>query len=271
MKTQLFLAFVAIMFCKISVGQSVAISPSRLYYKVAVGEYRTQEVTLTNSSKTKQAFTVSFSDFEPVGINGKSSFMKKGESENSCSQWLSATPSFFELEPGQAQKVKVLIQVPSTPDANKVKWAAMQVKLTKEKNSSDSNDKNSIGLGVTETFQFVVHIFQSPPTVTYRSAEISSFREITTLTDTARFVAIMVKNTGEAILDCASYIELTNLQTGTEQRYKPFAFTLLPGAEREVKFSVPRSQPKGKYSLLGVIDYGSKENVQAAEIEMVFD
>ncbi|MBK8585594.1 MAG: hypothetical protein IPN88_09270 [Bacteroidetes bacterium] len=114
-------------------GQNVSISPSRLYYKTPIGEYKTQEINITNSSPNKQAFVVSFSDFEPAGIEGKSRFMKAGESENTCSQWLSATPSFFELDPGATQKVQVLLQVPASPEANKVKWAAMQIKLAKRK------------------------------------------------------------------------------------------------------------------------------------------
>lgn len=249
-------------------AQNVSISPSRLYYKTAIGEYKTQEVTITNSSISKQSFNISFSDFEPAGIQGKSQFMKSGESPNSCSPWLTATPSFFELEPGQSQKVQVLMQVPSTPEANKVKWAAMQVKLTKEKVAADLKEKDAIGMGIMETFQFVVHVFQSPPTVTFKSAEIQNFSEITQASDTMRILALRVKNNGEAILDCASYMELTNTQSGDEQRQKPFAFTLLPGAQREIKFYLPKTLQKGKYSILGVVDYGSRENVQAAELEL---
>ena len=254
--------------CAIVNAQNVAISPSRLYYKTAIGEYKTQEINITNSSTVKQAFVVSFGDFEPIGIEGKSKFMKPGESENSCSQWLSATPSFFELEPGQTQKVQVLITVPSSPESNKVKWAAMQIKLAKEKKGGEAGDKNSMGLGITETFQFVIHIFQSPPTLVNKSAELVSFREMTTPSDTTRILAVKVKNNGETILDCATYLEFTHLQSGSEQRQKPFAFTLLPGSSREVKFSVPTNLNKGKYSVLGVVDFGSRENVLAAEMEL---
>lgn len=250
-------------------GQNVSISPSRLYYKTAIGEYKTQEINITNSSRNKQAFVISFSDFEPAGIEGKSKFMKPGESENSCSQWLSATPSFFELEPGATQKVQVLLQVPATPEANKVKWAAMQIKLAKEKQGAESGDKNAIGLGITETFQFVVHVFQSPPTVVDKSAELVSFREMpSSETDSTRILLLKVKNNGESILDCASYLEYTHLQSGKDDRQKPFAFTLLPGASREIKFAIPKELAKGKYSVLGVVDFGSRENVLAAEMEV---
>jgi len=248
-------------------AQNVSLAPSRLYYKVSLGEYKSQTVTVTNNSSGKQSFTISFSDFEAPGSEGKSKFMEIGESENSCSKWLSASPSFFEIEAGQTQQVTVLLQVPNLPEANKVKWSAMKIKLAKEKQTASLNDPKAVGMGVTETFQFVVHIFQSPPSVIYKNAEIESFKEIDSRSDSSRVLALMVKNSGEAILDCASYLEVTNLQTGDENRLKPFAYTILPGGSRNVKFNLP-GLSKGNYSVLGVVDYGSKENVQAAELQI---
>ncbi len=269
MKTKILIVIVLINIAITHVySQNVAISPSRLYYKSALGEYKVQEVTITNNSTNNQSFVVSFGDFEASGAQGKSRIMKAGESPNSCSQWLSADPSFFELEAGKTQKIKVLLQVPASPDANKVKWASMQIKLAKEKSGSDLKDNNAIGLGVTESFQFVIHIFQSPPTVTEKSAEIESFKEITTADDTSRIVMLRVNNSGEAILDCVSYLELTNLNNGREERQKPIAYTLLPGSARELKFQLPTTLEDGKYSLLGVVDFGSRENMQAAETEI---
>lgn len=254
---------------KITTAQNVSISPSRLYFKTPVGEYKEQEVSITNSSTLSQSFAISFGDFEPSGNAGKSKIMKQGESENSCAKWMSAEPSFFEVEPGQTKKIKVLLQIPSSPEANKVKWAAMQIKLAKEKTPKDNSDENTIGLGITETFQFVVHVFQSPPSVTLKNAEIETFKEISMPGDSTRTVMLRVKNSGEAILDCVSYLEFTNLNSGLEERQKPIAYTLLPGSSRELKFPISTALPEGKYSLLGVVDYGSKENVQAAETEVM--
>ncbi len=270
MKTKKITLISLLSFAALSMNaQNVSISPSRLYYKTPVGESKVQEVTLTNSSTSSQSFIVSFGDFEPSGVQGKSKIMKAGESENSCSQWLSADPSFFELGAGETKKIKVLMQVPSAPEANKVKWASMMVKMAKEKMPQAEGDKDMIGMGITETFQFVIHIFQSPPTVTLKNAQIESFSEITTDNDSMRIVMMRVNNSGEAILDCVSYLEYTNLGNGTEERQKPIAYTLLPGASREIKFTLSPSLMEGKYSVLGVVDYGSRENVQAAETEIV--
>ena len=80
-------------------------------------------------------------------------------------------------------------------------------------------------MGVNETFQFVAHVFQTPPSVTLKSAEIESFKDLAAEGERARLLVMRIRNTGEAILDCASYLEFTNLQTGEEERIKPIAFT----------------------------------------------
>ncbi|MCC9166469.1 hypothetical protein [Pontibacter harenae] len=248
-------------------AQNVSIAPSRLYYKVSVGDYKTQVIKITNSSTATQAFNISFGDFEPNGILGKSTIMQSGESPNSCAKWLTATPSFVEIEPGQTKDVEVLLEVPNDQEANKVKWSTMIVRLTKERKGGEQGDQKSLGMGISETFQFVLHIFQTPPSITNKQAEIINFKEERVGEDGTRMLTILARNTGDAILDCASYLNATNLQTGSEERIALLAFTLLPGATREVRFKVPPTLPKGKYSILGVLDYGSRDAVQAAEMD----
>lgn len=249
-------------------AQSASVSPSRLYYNVAPGEYKSQTVKVTNSSQKTASFTVTFGDFESKGNQGKTTPLKPGESEHSCAAWLSASPSFFELQPGETKEIQVLLQLPNTPDASKVKWATMMVKLASERTSPLDKDANNIGMGIVQSFQFVIHIFQTPPNVTNKQAEIKSFKDITTPADTACILSLQVNNTGEAILDCASYVELTQLKTGVTQRLPVKAFSMLPGGEREIKFILPKTLEKGRYSVLGVVDYGSKEAIQAAELEI---
>ncbi|MBK7573643.1 MAG: hypothetical protein IPI10_19355 [Bacteroidetes bacterium] len=114
--------------------------------------------------------------------------MKAGESENSCSQWLNATPSFFELDPGATQKVQVLLQVPASPKAKQSKMGCNADQTCKREKVLMAAIKTQ-SFGIAETFQFVVHVFQSPPTVVDKSAELISFREISTPTDSTRVLA----------------------------------------------------------------------------------
>lgn len=246
-------------------AQSASVSPSRLYFDVPLGEYKTRSIKVTNNSQNTQAFQISFADFESPGIDGKTLMMKPGESEHSCSEWLSANPSFFELQPGESKDVNVLMQVPNTAEANKAKWATMMVKLARERKDGQSMSEG-YGFGINQTFQFVVHVFQQPPTVQLKSGEIHSFKQIESANDSIRQLELQFINTGEAILDCAAYVEMTDLSDGTTERLDIRAFTVLPDGVRRVVFDMPKGIAPGRYSLLGVVDYGSEEEVQAAEI-----
>ncbi|MBC7912813.1 MAG: molecular chaperone [Pyrinomonadaceae bacterium] len=261
-----------LVFClltSISKAQSISVSPSRFYYKVNPGGIKSQILKVTNNSTAKESFVITFGDFAAPGTQGKSVLMKPGESPNSLVKNISANPSFFELEPGKSQDVQVILEMPNLPESNKVKWGTLMLKIEKEKKSAKGATNSDVGMGILETFQFIVHVFQTPPNVTYKKAEIVSFQEVVGDQPTAgRVVAISTKNTGEAILDCASYIEYVHLRTGKQVRLKPSAFTVLPGGAREVKFILPTDLEKGKYNLTGVVDYGSKEEVQAAEMEI---
>lgn len=248
-------------------AQSVAVSPSRLYYKVDIGNYQNQVVRVTNNSEKTESFNVTFGDFEAPGSGGKSELMPAGSSVHGCSQWLSADPSYFTLDAGKTQEVRILLQVPNTQEANAVKWATAMIKIAKEKDDEMEN-KEGHGMGILQSFQFVIHIFQTPPTITYKNAEITNFQETSVAGDPTRQLVLSVKNIGDAILDCAAYVDVTSLTTGDEERIKPFAFTVLPGGARDVKFLLPNTLKPGKYSLLGVVDYGSEAEIQAAELEL---
>jgi P pilus assembly chaperone PapD len=246
--------------------QNVSLSPSRLYYKAAPGETKKQVVHVTNNSSKKQSFTVSFGDFAVPGINGKTQMLKPGESEHSCSRYMSASPSFFDLDPGKTQDVQVIIDLPALPEANKVKWGTLMLKLEKERTEASNSEKDGVGMGLLETFQFVVHLFQTPPSVTLKQAEITSFSEKKEAS--TRTLELITKNTGEAIIDCATYLIFNNMQTGFEKQTKPSAFTVLPEGSRLMKFPVPADLPKGKYTVTAVVDIGRKDAVQAAEMDI---
>jgi len=268
MKKVIYLLISLLPVYSVSTAQDVSVSPSRFYYKTAPGETKKQTLHITNSSPGRQSFTISFADFSTSGINGKTQMLKAGESEHSIAGYMSASPSFFELEAGKSQDVQVVLDLPNLPEANKVKWGTLIIKLTKERTEANNADKDGVGMGLLETFQFVVHLFQTPPSITLRQAEITSFKEITQAADTMRTLSLITANTGEAILDCATYLEFSNTKSGYEERSKPSAFTVLPEGAREMKFIIPKALPKGKYSVTAVVDFGSKDAIQAAEMDL---
>ncbi|MCU4177356.1 fimbrial biogenesis chaperone [Carboxylicivirga sp. N1Y90] len=249
-------------------AQSVSVTPSRLYYKESLGGYKGQKIRVTNNGSTPQTFQVTFNNFASDGNKGKTQLITDTEYEHGCSQWLSASPAFFEIAPGVTQDVEIMMQVPNVPEANNARWAVAAVKLSKEKTGSGGGAENETGMQILQTFQFLIHIFQTPPTVTYKEASIVSFTQNTMASDTLQILSMEVENSGETILDCAPYLDIVNLGTGDSQRVKTKAFTVLPGGKRAIKFHLPTDLPKAKYSILGVIDYGSDSDLAGAELNI---
>ena len=261
----IFLSFITIA----GFGQSASVSPSRLYYKVAPGGYKSQKIKITNNGKKAQTFKVEFADFTSKGNKGKTQ-IAKSDSANTrgCSKWLSASPSFIEIGPGESQDVEILLQLPNTPDANKARWAVAVVKLTQENTGQMAKGSDVVGMQILQTFQFVIHIFQTPPNVVYKEAIISTFYHDSLSTDTVKRLVMEVKNTGETIIDCAPYVELVNLSTGEKVTVKNKGFTVLPGGAREIIFKLPANLKKGEYDVLGVVDYGSDTDIAGAELKL---
>lgn len=267
-----FISFLAILGLLLINGvltaQSVSISPSRLYFTAEPGQTRAQKVRVTNSSETRQSFMITFADFDSPGNQGKTEILKPGEHPNSCAQWLSASPSLLELEGGETKEVDVILQLPNTPGANRVTWASMFVKLARERTDPADLTNTSTGFGIMQTFQFVVHIFQTPPKITFKDAEILSFEAKKQAGSEETNLVLHIKNTGETIIDVAAYLDYTNNASGETTRDKARAFTTLPQGSREVRFKIPEELGSGKYTVLAVVDFGSRESVIASETEL---
>lgn len=247
-------------------AQSASVSPSRLYYKVAPGGYKTEKIRVTNNGSTPQTFQVGFFNFSSNGKQGKTSIDTVANASG-CSNWLTASPSFFELAPGATQEVELLIQVPNTPDANTVRWAVASVKIARENKGLEKGADVKSAMEIIPTFQFLVHVFQTPPNVTYKEATIMKFEELVSEdADSTNKFKMEISNTGETILDCYSTIELMNPETGDEYFIKAErAFTLLPKGQKVLEFIVPKDVKPGKYEVFGWVEYGSTEHFAKTE------
>jgi hypothetical protein len=249
-------------------GQSASVSPSRVYFNAEPGQTQVRQITVTNNSETPQNFMVSFADFSSSGTDGKIQLNEGINANTAASAWLSASPSLLELQPGESRDVDVILNVPNTPESARVVWSTALIKLARERTAAPGLDENAMGFGIMHTFQFVVHVFQTPRSVTYRNARILAFEEDTKDEAGDRRLKLHLENTGDAIIDVAAYFELTNMRTGESRRERARAFTTLPGHSRVIHFALPKDLSPGNYSVLGVVDYGDRDAVIAAELEL---
>jgi len=216
-------------------AQKISTSPTRINFKVDPGATGRSRITVTNNSTTRQGFSVDFGDFSATA-SGKSQFSKKGVESRSCADWLTATPAVFELDPGEAQDVSVILDVPADSVAFMARWAVAYVRLRPPANN-DTGSGSGLNVQVNQSYRFGVYVFQTPPNAT------DSRGEITGLTFENNLFTIKMKNAGETFLTCNSYIELTNLSTGETQRVNTRGFTMLPALSRNTVFKIPQNMP----------------------------
>ncbi|MFN4235012.1 MAG: hypothetical protein ACK4IK_09435 [Bacteroidia bacterium] len=248
----------------------VAVTPSRLNFNLKPGATKTYEIKVTNDTKQINSFKVSMRDFD-MDNKGRSIFMKPGESKYSLSKWMNISPTFFTLNPGEVQKIKVTVSVPEGEENNRAAWAVLFVEQAKEREKLDATSSgNTIALGVIPTFAFGVYIYQNPPNVKVNKVEIKNFKLVKD-TSSIKKLDIVLTNSGDGIAQCMAYVELSNLSNGKQQKLSVKRFTILPGYTRNYLFNLPENLEKGKYSAVGVLDFGSKDEIEAAEIDFIIE
>lgn len=252
-------------------AQSASISPSRFYFKQAPGESGVQMLRVTNNGQKPETFQVSFTNFDSEGNQGKTS-LADGDFSNGCANWLSATPAFFEVAPGETKDVEIRIQVPSSLEALSVRWAAGQVRLASERSALNDRGADVTGMQIIQTFQFLFHVFQTPPALQdMKEATVLSFQDVTGAQDTQVTLSMEVQNSGTAIVDCVPYLDVLNTSTGETERIMNKPFSILPGGQRAIKFLLPQNMAQGRYNILGVIDYGSRTDLAGAELNIIIE
>lgn len=247
-------------------GAGVAVSPSHVHFTVTPGSSQTAKVTINNDTDRPGKFKISFNDFNMDGY-GKSAFIPAGEGDHSLSKWANVSPSFVELKPGEKKEIIVTLSIPEdSPGANKAAWSVMLIEQAEARETIDpGSGDEKIAFGIIPTFAFGIFLYQNPPTVEINKVDIVDFK--LNQEEEKNFLRIDIENVGDGITYCTAYVELTNLKTGDSQKLLVKKFTIVPGLTREFNFPLPEDLPSGDYSAVSVLDFGSSEELQAAELE----
>jgi hypothetical protein len=244
----------------------VSVSPSHFHFKQKQGEVKTYDITIKNSTSVAKEFNINIYDFDMNG-KGKSSFLPAGKGKFSLAKWVNISPTFVQLKANEVKKVKVTVSVPSDDSGRKAAWSILMIEQQAPRNNliNTQKDGNTIALGIVPTFAFGVFAYQNPPNVLVNKVEFTDF-QLKDVKD-RKALYIEVQNQGDGIAYCTSYIDLTNLDTGEQQRLKVKNFTIVPELVRDFNFTLPENLPKGKYLAVGVLDYESSDEIQAARME----
>ncbi|MCX7955242.1 MAG: DUF916 domain-containing protein [Bacteroidales bacterium] len=241
----------------------VSVSPSSMHLRITPGKSETKEIKVKNFTKKTYKFQVGFTDFL-MNEQGKPIAPDKNKCDYCLSKYIGVSPQTFELKPGEEIKVKLNISIPDSEYAYHAMWTIVTIDQVVEREKLDIQPlPNRLAMGVIPSFGFGVYVYQNPPNVKTNKIEIKKF--VFTQKEGKSYFEIDVKNIGDGITYCMSYISLTNLNTGEQKRVNVKKFTILPQFQRVFKIEVPGNLLPGKYTAVAVIDFGSDEEMVAAE------
>jgi hypothetical protein len=252
----------------------VAVAPAMVKFNTIPGFSDVKYVTITNDTKKTEKFKISIADYD---MNDKGSVKQLPTNifhEYGLSKWITISPSFVELKPGEARKIEITLSVPDSASAYRAGWAMLIIDEMKERQAitPKSADGKTMAMGIIPTFGFAVFMFQNPPNVKVNKLELTKLKYISNdqsnpnVTSRGTIYA-SAKNVGDGLGFSKMYIELTNINNGYKTKLSSKQFTIFPKMERNFDFALPGELPSGKYIGSVILDFGSDETLDAAEIE----
>lgn len=258
-KPMLFLT--AILFATVLFAQRVSIQPSILDFHLGAKGVQAQPITITNLSDQKIAFRAYLADWLRDST-GSHQYFRPDTLKRSCASWVRLNKNFIEIEPGKSGELLVQLQAPAdTAGFRKMKWAMLFLQSSNEQDAASRADKQ-VQTQVKELLRIGIHIYQTPPFLTQYQAKAVSLQPIATAKNSYEMT---MKNTGEVMLQCKAYMELTNVADGKEYKLDKIEFPVFPDGVRKVRFDIPEAIPVGKYSALAILDIGEEMPLEAIE------
>lgn len=245
--------------------KGLIIQPSMLDFALSANETGSKKITIMNNTPATIQLRMYLNDWERDSV-GKHAYYTAGSRPYSCAPWVKLEKDFIEVPPGAQLPFEVTLRMPESADMTKdMKWAMLFVEVVKERKvQTDSSLQSQIN----PVYRMGVHIYETPATVQRRELKMVGFTRTSPLTDTSVIYTVAVKNEGDVQLRCQSSLEITNLTTGVKTKLGPGLIPLFPGQKRNISYELPRSLPKGKYSLLAVVDGGDDLPIEAAQGEV---
>lgn len=242
-------------------AQRINVNPTILSFSANAGGISTQIITITNLSDKKQAYQLTLGDWIRDSIGGHKYF-PPGTTERSCSKWIAFDNSLVEIEPQKSRDVRVTLTAPTdVKEVNEMKWSMIFIQNVLEQTGGE--DKNAkMKATIREVYRIGIHVYQTPVAVNIKEARALALEPDTIEKNVYNFSLV---NTGKAMLECKARLLLTNLSNGEEVKLDELEFPIFPDGKRIVKLLIPPTVPKGKYSMLAILEYDADMPLEAIE------
>jgi hypothetical protein len=249
---------------KDSIPRGVSVSPASMRFAIKPGSSQSKKITVINDTDFERTFEVKSQNYGMDDINRAAFDSKTAEDfKFGLSKWTYITPAVFTLKPKEKMSINILIDIPMGNENLHAAWSIIVVEEVKQREALNvSPNGDAIGIGIIPTMGFGIFAYQNPPGLPPTEISLLGYN----LSEDRKSFNVRAKNIGEGIGMCTYYFEIMNMATGQIIKIPPSQANFLPGANREIKVNIP-ALPSGSYNAMVVLDYGSKEMVESAELD----
>ncbi len=231
-------------------AQKINISPAIMRFDATPGEPVSQRLLILNNGDKSQILRLYVGDWfrDP---NGGHVYLPVNSVKETCSSWISLSHDLIEVPAMNSVEVIVTLDAPAGYQSDSMKWAMVFLLGVVEKEDPLSPD-NTLSTTIEESFQFGVHVYNTPENLTETSAKAIDMVPL----ESQNAIQLQVQNSGLTQLRGTAYLEFVNLETGEEFNSEEIEAPIFPGYSRHFNLPVPEKLPEGEYSVLGLFDYG---------------
>lgn len=242
----------------------LSVSPPRMYYEVEVGKTGDNSLLITNmSDKSSLELSISTGDWQ-YNSEGDNMMLSAGSLKNSCAAWISTgNTEYIHLKPKESRSIDVNLTVPSQLSDSIPVYTAMlyvtQMNPTDQVNAKGAQFKVSV--------RSAVKIYYRRPTPRLKKINIQGF----SLNKEERLLKMTFQNEGNVWTEGTINTDILNSSTGKEIKLKEQIFYTLPNDLRHIYIPLPKDLEAGTYVATSLVDYNDTDNIEAAELQFVYE
>lgn len=255
-----------VMFCMSSLCAQVgvSVSPPRVYYEVAPGQTGSNEILVTNvSNKNTLELSITLGDWM-YNEYGENLVFPPDTLQNSCASWINISgASYLSLKPQESKTIKVNMTVPQDLNDSVTVHTAM-LYITQMNPVNDVDEK---GANIKVSVRSGIKLFHRKPIPRDRKININnlSWRK------SNNEIQLEFKNEGNVWIEGTVKSYLFDKSTGKEITLDNISFYTMPEDNRILRIPVPNSIKSGSYIATVLVDYGDKNNIEAAELQFIYE
>ena len=243
----------------ISHAQRINVSPAIVRFSAGPADAQSQKIALINNGENPQILQIANGDWFR-DEHGEHNYLPVDSIPQSCSNWLSVSHDLIEVPAESTVEITLTISPPSSYKQDSMKWAMLFIKGVVEK-ADPLNPKDKLSTTIKENFQFGIHVYNTPASLTSAKAEASNME----LNPEKNAFLLEINNTGKTQIKGSAQLAFVHLATGDEFDSKELEAPIFPGYSRIFKLEIPKDLPKGEYSVMGLFDYGEDYPIEGFE------